>query len=235
MWIDRKIKFRDANMKEVELRVTVSNHFGGRNWSTLRSSVDGYWHLEVDEKYDTPITKLLPTLKPRTETQERLIEICKYDGHWYLPGTKLQMEYINGQRYRDDFQKFMDNIVAYYDAKEKNWPDVFKDIYDPSNPDNWNQVNLIIIKNMRNNPIGYIWGDGMGNGEHGPKDLNVQKLFLAARGLLFDRKYEYGSEQLIMPLPKGLAKEVDAIADRINIEEWRLTNKLEHKARKKTK
>lgn len=101
--MEKKFKFTDAKGQLVICKLEVETvHDVRRNWETLKPIVQT---KKVYLNFNLPTTEIFPD----TDHQKELVEFAKsgkFDD--IKAGTKSQMEYLNSENHRSDYQKVLD-------------------------------------------------------------------------------------------------------------------------------
>lgn len=231
--LDRSVRFRDANMNAWTIRCEIgTNDCERRNRDTLQTyretkdvSFTGEGGMSSGQ-CDSHIV-------PRTDSQKELLELWnRYHLCGMGGGTVKQDEYLHNGQYKSDYERFVETFKGYdmqfrKDCDKTAW-DIIQSIfqYDVMAAP-W--VAYVVNKKMNGNPLVYILGDGEKHywgSTHDSSDYYVQCFFLALRGLYKVGDYEYGTGWLYVPIPENIVEIVNALFDKIEVEEGELTESL---------
>jgi len=230
----KTVKFRDANMCgfciSINLDIAERKPHVYTNRETLEE-FEEYAQISFQGRGPMSCGQCNSHINPRTKGQKELLELWdKYHLNGMSAGTDVQMEYLYGGKYQQDYELFL-KLFGQYDAERRTqW--MYSDFRTLEKNFNikeqgFEEAEQVIVKHMDNNPLVYILGDNRFKREHGSTDLYVQYMFLAMNGLLHDRGYKYGSSWLHTPIPDDIEEIIDSLCKTIENEEKELTKELD--------
>lgn len=231
--LDRSVRFRDENQNAWTVRCEIgTSESKRRNRETLET------YQETKEVAFTgeggmSAGQCDSHIVPRTDSQKELLELWnRYHLCGMGSGTVKQDEYLHNGQYKSDYERFVEIFKDYdmqfrKDCDKAAW-DIIQSIfqYDVIAAP-W--VAYVVNNKMKGNPLMYILGDGEKHyfgSTHDSTDYYVKCFFLALRGLYKVGDYEYGTSWLYEPIPENIAEIVNALFDKIEVEEGELTESL---------
>lgn len=233
----RTIEFRDEDKNTFKVEINLEEEStGGKalHYETLQP-IDKVVHLSMCGEHGNGCGQCYDHIKPRTDGQRKLLQMWKeYHMNDLRAGTKAQSDYINSERYKQDYEAFVNLFKDLNDDQRKKtdyiaaFP-VIKSSF--GNDCNYDLAARVSARYMEGNPVKYILGlecnKWISNPAHGFHDLYTRWFFLALCGLLFDKGYKYGEKWLVNPLPDDIEDQLDNLCDLIEEEEDELTEQLE--------
>lgn len=220
---NKKLSFVDATNAVYSIDIKISLEDGvTRRYDTLEE-IDSQKRLSISGSYSCSCGQIYDHIKPRTEGQRLLVDFWKkYHLNDCIPGTKKQMDYLEGGRYDEDYQKVFSCINEILDAHDITKEQLSK----LSQLDSFNGEILVTLENRLIRLFGgsiyherYFFTE-LGEAYCGLRkvginlylmldvlttpsmktDYCVMRAFLAGRGLLKDGEYIYGTSWLYKPL-----------------------------------
>lgn len=227
----RQVVIRDKNKNrwEIEFKVYEETPSVRKNKDTLEEFKENL-EVSICGEGGTFSGQCCDDIVPRTKGQKELIDFWeKYHNNGMSGATKIQREYLKGEQYKNDFNKFVKLFSEYNKDLRSNFDSTTLNIIHRTyqvQPKDMVTLKGVLDRYMNSNPIDYILGFDPERLKHTSDDYCVKCFFLAIRGLYIDRGYRYGSEWLFLPIPKDICQRIDDLCRLLQIEEEELSQEI---------
>lgn len=227
----RQVVIRDKNKDrwEIEFKVYEETPSVRKNKDTLEEFKENL-EVYICGEGGTFSGQCCNDIVPRTKGQKELVDFWeKYHNNGMSGSTKIQREYLKGEQYKNDFNKFVKLFSGYNKDLRSNFDSTTLDIIHRTyqvQPKDMVTLKGVFDRYMNSNPIDYILGFDPERFKHTSNDYYVKCFFLAVRGLYIDRGYRYGSEWLYSPIPKDICQRIDDLCGLLQTEEEELSQEI---------